>query len=230
MFDDEYVEKLPDDPALAGKMICDDFMSFYTNTPSEKDEKNYEPYLRAIALIQAFSESFGIDLQYPSLSSNITENIKEIANFFDETRGVFDRKFTLSVLDKYKKNFKQKFGAGFLYRFSDGDLTKIQSLINEIREYLVGTKEIQEEHRERLLKRLEKLQSELNKTMSDLDRFWGLLIDGSIVLKKVGENAKPIVDRIQEIVSIVWRVQARAEELPSNIPLELPRGDSDKEL
>ena len=184
MFDDEYIGKLPDDPAVAGKMICDDFKSFYESIPSEKDVENYELYLRATALIQAFSESFGIDVQYLSLSSDIEENIKKITQFFNETRSVFDKKFTLGMIDKYKKVFKQKFGSGFLYRFSDGDLTRIQTLINEIREYLVGTKEIQEDHRARLLKRLEKLQSELNKTMSDLDRFWGLLIDGSIALKK----------------------------------------------
>ena len=117
----------------------------------------------------------------------------------------------------------------FLYRFSDGDLKRIQTLINEIREHLVNTKEISEEQKYRLLKRLEKLQSELNKSMSDLDRFWGLLVEGSIVLKKVGENAKPLVDRIQEIANIVWRVQARAEELPSNVPLELPGSECDKD-
>ena len=137
-------------------------------------------------------------------------------------------KLFISIFEKYKRSFERKFGKGFLYQFSDGDLKRIQTLINELREIISKTEALDEDHRSRLLKRLEKLQSELHKTVSDLDRFWGLLIEGSVVLKKIGENAKPIVDRIQEIVNIVWRVQARAEELPSNLPLELPSGEEEE--
>lgn len=87
-----------------------------------------------------------------------------------------------------------------------------------MRQIISKTDNLAKSHKSRLLNRLEKLQSELHKSVSDLDRFWGLLIDASIVLKKVGENAKPIVDRVREIVDIIWRVQIRAEELPSNTP------------
>lgn len=74
---------------------------------------------------------------------------------------------------------------------------------------------------EALLLRLEKVQSEMHKKMSDLDRFWGLIGDAGVALGKFGTEAKPIVDRIREISEIVWRTQARAEELPSNTPLPL---------
>jgi hypothetical protein len=51
--------------------------------------------------------------------------------------------------------------------------------------------------------------------MSDLDRFWGLIGDAGVVLGKLGNDAKPFVDRIKEIADIVWNTQSRAEELPS---------------
>ena len=76
------------------------------------------------------------------------------------------------------------------------------------------------------MRRLENLQTELNKTITDLDRFWGLLIDGSVAFRQVGENAKPMVDRICQIIDVVWRVKVKVEGLPSNTPLELPRGDT----
>jgi hypothetical protein len=68
-----------------------------------------------------------------------------------------------------------------------------------------------------LLSRLEKLQSELHKRVSDLDRFWGLVGDAGVVLGKLGTDAKPIVDRVREIAQITWKTQSRTEELPSNI-------------
>jgi len=52
--------------------------------------------------------------------------------------------------------------------------------------------------------------------VSDLDRFWGLVGDAGVVLGKLGNDAKPIVDRIREIAEIVWKTQSRTEELPSN--------------
>lgn len=223
MFDDTYLDTLPEDPALAGKKICDDFHSWHSAMVGDKVQvEHYEEYLSALAIIQAYAESYGIELDYPKLSGDITDNISRIEYFFNSIRSTFYQKFTEGVFERYKKLFDRKFGKVFLYQFSNGDLQRIQTLINELRQIITKTAEIEDEHRTRLLKRLEKLQSELHKSVSDLDRFWGLLIDGSIVLKKVGENAKPIVDRIQEIVNIVWRVQARAEELPSNLPLELP--------
>jgi hypothetical protein len=55
---------------------------------------------------------------------------------------------------------------------------------------------------------------ELHKKMSNLDKFWGLIGDAGVTLGKFGEEAKPFVDRIREIVDIIWRVQSIAEELP----------------
>ena len=228
MFDNSFIDSLPDDPAIAGKRICDSFHDFHDSLLKQDLVSNYENYLSALAVLQAYSESHGIELEYPSLTGNIEINISRITDFFSNVSGTFDQKFTFSIFEKYKRSFERKFGKGFLYQFSDGDLKRIQTLINELREIISKTEALDEDHRSRLLKRLEKLQSELHKTVSDLDRFWGLLIEGSVVFKKIGENAKPIVDRIQEIANIVWRVQARAEELPSNIPLELPSGEEEE--
>jgi hypothetical protein len=224
MFDEAFIDGLPDNPALAGKKICDQLAKFYqkeTPTQSEMIE-HYEEFLKALALLQAFAEARGIDLKYPSLSNNIQENIELIIRLFTSTRGIFDKMFTVGTLQSYKSAFEKKFGKGFFYEFSDGDLKRIQELINQLRDLIVSTKELDDSHKSRLMKRLEGLQSDLHKKVSDLDRFWGFLVDASIVLKKVGENAKPIVDCVREILDIIWRIQARAEELPSNMPLELP--------
>lgn len=57
--------------------------------------------------------------------------------------------------------------------------------------------------------------------MSSLDKFWGLVGDAGVVIGKFGKDAKPMVDRIREITQIIWSIQARAEELPSNTMMPL---------
>ena len=227
VFDEEFIENLSDNPGIAGIKIIDALLSFSQSLRNQDADPldHYEEFLKALALLQAFAESHGIVLEYPELSSNRSQNINQIILFFTESRTAFDLGFTGAVMENYKKAFELKFGKAFPYEFSEGDLRRIQELINELRSLIAATSELDENYKQRILRRLEKMQSELHKKVSDLDRFWGLLVEGSIVLKKVGENAKPIVDRIKEIVDIVWRTQARAEELPSNAPLKLPAGD-----
>lgn len=103
----------------------------------------------------------------------------------------------------------------FSYEFTDGDIDKVQKLLNELRDIISKSELFTADHQQRVLKRLERLQGELHKTISDLDRFWGLIGDAGIVIGKLGNDAKPIVDRIKEIADIVWRTQAKSEELPS---------------
>ncbi|MBI4826866.1 MAG: hypothetical protein HY807_10680 [Nitrospirae bacterium] len=49
----------------------------------------------------------------------------------------------------------------------------------------------------------------------------GCYVTLSFAGSKFGDDAKPFVDRIREIADIVWRTQARAEELPSSTPTPL---------
>lgn len=116
----------------------------------------------------------------------------------------------------FREKFRVGLGKTFLYEFSQGDLVEVQGLINELRGLISESKDLDQNHKQRLLRRLEQLQSELHKKMSDLDRFWGLIGDAGVVLNKLGNDAKPIVDRIREISQITWKTQSRAEELPSN--------------
>ncbi len=229
-FSDSFIKNLPDNNALAGKKICDEFERFHASLPEDEEGRNYEGYLEAFAIMQAYLDAHGItNFEYPGLTGDPKMDMNQILEFFADVQGLLNKKFTESTFEQYKMVFQQRFAKGFFYEFSKGDLKRIQTLINELRKLISASKELDEDHKLRLIKRLEKLQSELHKRMSDLDRFWGLLIDGSIVMKKIGENAKPIIDRIQEILTIIWRVQARAEELPSsiNIPYQLPGGSKE---
>ena len=105
----------------------------------------------------------------------------------------------LIELESYKNLYKTALKSTFAYEFSQGDLDRVQNLLNELRNHISEITNLEPDHKRRLLKRLESLQSELHKRVSDLDRFWGMVGDAGGVLGKLGEDAKPIVDRVRII-------------------------------
>ena len=112
--------------------------------------------------------------------------------------------------------FEVLLGKAFAYTLTEADLSRIQTLVNELRDLIVTSERFQEDHKRRVLDRLEGLQQELHRRISNLDRFYGLIGDAGVLLGKFGHDAKPFVDRIGEIVQIVWRSQANAEQLPAS--------------
>lgn len=226
MFEDDFLNNLPNEVALAARRLIQTFRKRDADAIRNKSvEQNYDNYLKAYAVIKAFSDSNNLELSSAFLSPvDEQQNINTVRESFDK----FSLIATALETEHFKDQFTIKFGTGF-YEFTEGDLERIQSLINELRDLISESTDFDDDHRHRLLKRLENLQSELHKKVSDLSRFWGLVGEAGVVIGKFGEDAKPIVDRISEIAGIVWRTQARAEELPSGMEhFLLSEGDKEE--
>ncbi len=222
MFDEKYIDSLPDEPLLAISQIVNVSLDEWANTPEVHEGNNYEYYLEAFAIVQALAQNVNdLSLDVPKLNGDTREISKQIVNFFMDVKSQIADHFVALKMAQFSNKYHAKFGNIFAYEFSEGDLNRIQDLINSLREMIVESELFEPEHKQRLLARLEKVQTEMHKKMSDLDRFWGLMGDAGVALGKFGEDAKPIVDRIREISEIVWRTQSRAEELPSDTPMGL---------
>ncbi len=129
---------------------------------------------------------------------------------------ILKRDSAISKQRELENRFSQIIKSGFGYDFSEADVSRVQTLINELRELLTKDSSLDDDHKRRLLLRLEKLQKELHKRVSDLSNFYNLMGDAGVALGKLGKDAKPMVDRITEILQIGWKAQARAEKLPSS--------------
>jgi hypothetical protein len=188
---------------------------------------NYEKIVDIVAEIIVLSE--GEDFSHltmpniPNLGHDIQDNLKEFVNYTISIKNTIQSMVNNEIGNTNNSQFlsainlkKKKLDKGFFYEFSTGDLSRIQVLINELREQITASELFDNGHKQRLLRRLEVMQSEMHKKMSDVDRIWGLIGDAGIVLGKFGKDAKPIVDRIKEMTKIAWNTQARAEELPSS--------------
>lgn len=174
--------------------------------------------------------------ELPVIDHNSIANLKSFVEYVKKVKKtvqpLIDQENRSSKNQKFFALIQQKksdLNKGFYYEFTDGDIKRIQLLVNELRDEISSSNLFNDEHRQRLLRRLETMQSEIHKKMSDVDRIWGLVGDAGVVIGKFGKDAKPIVDRIKELSKIAWRTQARAEELPSDSSNPLIGNDNQDE-
>lgn len=224
LFNDIFISSLQDDPVNRTIELCE--MTFqalepYNDNQSEWQTGEYEILLEAYSLMVEIIESklLPIQLSYPLVSGDMVETCVTINRYLRDVHKLLSSESAKLKVQSLRSKFRVSLGNGFAYEFTQGDLDRVQILINELRDKITKAKQLEQEHQQRLLRRLEKLQAELHKKVSDLDRFWGLIGDAGVVLGKLGNDAKPIVDRVREIADIVWQTQSRAEELPSGTHL-----------
>jgi hypothetical protein len=221
IYTEEFINSISAEPIAASIRICDMANEVLEQMGRDWSDYEYDVLIDALALLESLIGSGVIECPYPppTFSGEMAIDCGAISGFLHNVKKHFSAQHSLARHQSAKARFDAALGVRFHYEFSQGDLDKVQHLINELRDMVASSTYLEDEHRQRLLKRLERLQSELHKKVSDLDRFWGLIGDAGVVLGKFGENAKPLVDRITEISRIVWQTQSRAEELPSGTPI-----------
>jgi len=228
IYENEFIENIQENPVSSIIKIIDIAISYVNPHAQEWTEEEYEPLFEGFSLTLSVIENFELTIttEIPKLEGHIDKDSAIIQEFLKSVRSEYQSQAIDLRLQLMKNKFDNVLGQSFSYEFSQGDVDRIQTLINELREQISSSNLFENTHKERLLKRLEKLQAEMHKKMSDFDKFWGLIGDAGIVLGKFGKGSKPFVDRIKEISDIVWRTQARAEELPSDTPPPLLKKDT----
>lgn len=216
-YNEEFIKSLPKEPNEGIVTICQEFRRRW----SLKTVDRFDLIIEGFALISTYSEAYNLGINVPQITRSSQKFMEIAQNFISQLITDFKPKAHLNRFIKYKSEFATSLGTGFYYEFSEGDLELIQRLINELRKLISATKKLEEDHRHRLINKLEKVQSELHKKVSNLDRFWGFCIDASIVAGLMGKNAEPMFDLVKKIVAIIWPAQTRAYELPSSLPFKL---------
>lgn len=221
---EKLMEGLPEDRQAIIKYLCANFMNQYDETPKEQ---RYSFCIEYYALYLALADKYEL-IVFPEDSFTGTEEDDSdiIYDHFREEMSRVGLDNLHNTIDKLTFQYKAQMRDGFYYSFSENNISQIQKVINELREIFTKSEYLEERHKSRLLMRLEALQRELHKHMSDLDKFWGLVGDAGVAMGKLGKDSKPIVDRIREITKIIWQVQSRAEGLPDDSPNLIDSNDS----
>ena len=219
MIDEEFVKSLPDDPVDALQILTERFRSFRQSKARKSgmiDSSSFEVYLSYYALVTTLAEradnesivlgNLNLDIDKEKIIFRIVKQMNDLHSVLGPLRAKIQ-------LARRSSEFRQLLGGHVYFEFSEHDLQRIQEIINELRDFLTKTEQLEEDHKSRILRRLEALQSEIHKKVSDLDRLWGLIGDAGVVLGKLGDDAKPFVDRIRELSGIAWRTQSQTEKL-----------------
>lgn len=204
IFSDEFISGLPDNWEEAALKVIDLW---------EMNRKSGENLRDTRDLLVELADAYSVDLTIPENSVGTMEAISKLRA---ELQREAQKKEAILRENAKKERFRVLIGKTFHYTFSDADVARLQIIINDMRRIISHELQFEEGHRERMLSRLESLQAELHKRVSNLDKFWGFVGDAGVALGKFGRDAKPLVDRIREMTSITWRVQANAEKLPSS--------------
>jgi len=220
-FDDDFIGSIAGNPVDAAIDICGLSLSQIERDSQVWSEHEYGVLIEAYALLVEIFQAklIPIAIQAPSLKGNANLDCQIINEFLNTVNSLLNQEKSKLHIDSLRQRFRTTLSGSFAYEFSQGDLDRVQILVSELRDLIRNSVDLDPGHKQRLLERLERLQRELHKKISDLDRFWGLIGDAGVVLGKLGKDAKPIVDRIREIAGIVWQTQARSEELPTGSSL-----------
>ena len=214
---DEFINSLPEENDIALLMIVEPIMQQLSGKNRLKIHQMSDDLIELYAFFVAFCKSRGLKFPYPKLDLDPSGNSELIKGFFDQIfPNIKTEYLKISYQQKYielQDKYSIKFKSVFSYEFTTTDFNRVQTAINNLRDLIVSSKLFDENHRERLLKKVELLQNELHKKVSNLDKFWGLMGDAGVALGKFGEDAKPFVDLIKEITNIVWRTIANAENV-----------------
>lgn len=134
-------------------------------------------------------------------------------------------KLTSRVGEISRARFASRFGGADVYLLTDGDIVEINALISQLRDAISVSSDLEPKHKQRVLRRLEALQREIHKRVSDFERVVGTICNVLVVAKKVGEAAEPWVKIAKSVLEIVWRSQAQSFQLPSSSKMDLLKTD-----
>jgi hypothetical protein len=230
-FNARFLESLPADNLEAVDDLCDEFdRMLEASHPADSDfcKDIVETYAILTAFLKVRNIEFG--KLPPPVGLDNKADIQTVRNIFkairENTNRALNRRDTQGFLKAKTEEYETLFQNVPSYEFSDQDFARIQVLMNEMRVLIRDSALITDDHKSRLLRRLEAMQTELHKKTHDIDRFWGFIGEAGITIRKFGEDAKPLADRVQELGRIVIAVIMAKEgikALPEISKLLLPQ-------
>lgn len=160
--------------------------------------------IKAIKIINGFLKMHSfiqIDLNFLSTTSTYQDFNHTLQEKLDELVLYEDQDYSLL--------FKE-----YEYNLTDEEHESIQTLLNKLRNKIVNEDKLDIEHKERILKKLNEMQIELNKNMSSFDTFLGKAMDVWKVLKYGREEVvSPLLKDTTELVKAVNKIESEHSDL-----------------
>jgi hypothetical protein len=208
-FPPKLLQGLPSDNMEALAALCGEFERF--DGHARQLPEHHGDYVEALSILRGFAIARDTKLEsFPEISPQRHQNVSNITSYFTRLRdlvrtelsGRYSRGYFATKTEEYVALFTRV----SVYEFSETEFKRVHDLVRELRDLIRGSTLITEEHKRRLLRRLEAMHAELHKKTSDIDRFWGFIGEAGIAMRKFGEDLAPISERVLELGGIVITV------------------------
>lgn len=208
-FPPKTLNHLPGDSTEALAVLCAEFERF--DGFARQSPEHHDDYVESLSILRAFAMSRDAKVQpFPEIGSQRKQNVASVLAYFTQLRDAVRAELTSRHSREYFETKTEEYVALFsrvsVYEFSEADFKRVQSLVNELRDLIRSSTLITEEHKRRLLRKLEAMNGELHRKTSDIDRFWGFIGEAGIAMRKFGEDLQPISQRVLELGGIVIAV------------------------
>ncbi|KQM55761.1 hypothetical protein ASE80_01525 [Pseudomonas sp. Leaf15] len=228
-FSDEYLMRINEDPIGVGLAVCRTATG--RSKPATADA--HSALLLETSLLLGTMVKSGL-LQTTAVPPSIVNGrLRRAADGYTyvmhiqrEIEGILAREKAVQRQSEMEQRFDRLITGSFGYELTEGDLNEVQDLLNRLRDLVTKSEELTDNHKERLLKRLEEVQQELHKKLSKLDKLYCLAIEVSVVAGTIGKNAEPLVKVAKALFGISYRTHAHTEGLPSSTTPQLLGDDS----
>ena len=187
----------------------------------------YEKFIDSYARTRAMVEGTPLENEaQPPIDSDRITGAARISTYIETVH-------VKALLAEREEDYRREY-SGQSVEIDSASQETIQTAINALRNAIDSADDLSEEHKSRLLKRLEILQREFHKKQPDLQRMLGTILEVSVVLKNACENLKPYVGPLTLLWEIVTKVLTGLDGLPPAtsfpaLPAALPAALEDDE-
>jgi hypothetical protein len=216
--DNNFINKLPDNVLLAEQKVIDTFyktMEVYSM--AEDKLAIYEDFIELYSFYQVYAEKHSLDVAFPRLGTNSQNNLELIISFFRNRLRIVTLKVqkyaSERIIDEKKTKFKAILFGDYLYEFNSEELKTIRMLLYQLKSFLNESPHLESQFTQRLTRKIDNISKDLHVEMPTLDTLWGLVGEAGVLVGKAGEKVSMIVNKIREIIHVIWQVQARSENL-----------------
>jgi hypothetical protein len=208
-FPAKLLQGLPSDNVEALAALCGEFERFDGHARQLPD--HHGDYVEALSILRGFAIARETKLEtFPEIGPQRHQNVASITAYFNRLRDLvrteLSGRYSRGYFETKTEEYVALFSRVSVYEFSEEDFRRVHELVRELRELIRSSSLITEDHKRRLLRRLEAMHAELHKKTSDIDRFWGFIGEAGIAMRKFGEDLAPISERVLELGGIVITV------------------------
>jgi hypothetical protein len=136
LFSEEFLASLKDDPVVGTSELIKKAQGELIEDQNAWHDSDYNVLIETYALLFELIESNLLEIEPPDfeLTGNQSTDCSQINQWLNFVDSLIASKASKLKLESLKSHFKTSLGTAFCYEFSQGDLERIQTLINQLRD------------------------------------------------------------------------------------------------